>query len=133
MTSGDTIDLTNTNDAVTGQPCNEIQLESELFITQNDLTIIGRTHHAAGASSPDTSIRGNSASRLIAHLGNGTLQLENLILSDGGVSQNAAGGCVITFGSLELNRTWVRECTVTNPANSWSLAMGGAIHAQGAV
>lgn len=113
--SGDTIDLS-------GATCSKITLQSgAIAVSVEDLTIIG-----PGAQK--LSIDGNNAGRVFNHVGLGELTLNELTVTHGKVTgEMAYGGCIISQGSVTLNRSVVTSCV----ANGNVKSIGGGVVAYG--
>jgi len=112
---GSTIDLS----ALT---CSTITLESEIYIAQNDLRLVGPRADLLA-------IDGNSHSRNFRHAGAGTLQVENLTISNGYYVSTfgAIGGCIASFsGSVVLINSVVSDCILLGTGEH---ARGGGIFA----
>lgn len=119
--SGDVIDMS-------GLTCSEITLTTGALITAVDeLTLKG----PGGLFSID----GNGSSQVFIHLGTGSVQFRDLILSGGRKyvtgSGDASGGCVHSTGDVALIRSTVKYCEAE--AAGSGMARGGGVHADGTV
>jgi len=117
--TGDIVDLRDL-------PCSKITLTTGAVTTSaQSLTIYGPgTDHLE--------INGNANSSLIRHSGFGTMQIDNLRLTNGkySTSASAVGGCIYSHGSVTLDHSIVSGCVVESSNGS---AKGGAIFASNAV
>jgi hypothetical protein len=118
--SGDTVDMTGLN-------CSTITLISgAITTTADDLAIIG-----PGTDMNGMTILAGHNSQIFAHLGTGTLTLEDLTVTSGGKyatdDSSALGGCVFSYGSVYLRETGVKYC-VAETQGSGS-ALGGGVYA----
>jgi len=115
---GDTID-------VSGIACTILVTSGEIVIPQNNLTIRGvRTDTL-------TEIRGDGSSRLLNHIGSGTLRLHAIALGGGRHAANLAlGGCLYSEGHVELLDTAVGECVAVGEGGLDPMALGGGVHAR---
>src|SRR5262249_41435198 len=128
--SGDTIDMTMLD-------CSTISLQTgAIYIIQDDLTI-------KGPGSTKLEIRAKYSKnghtyydhdRVFNHNGLGTLKLYNFKVSAGYViatgTTDAAGGCILSHGNLELTGMTVASCGVQTDSGS---ASGGAVSAYGSL
>jgi hypothetical protein len=113
--SGDTIDLRSLT-------CNRIVLTSgQVEVPQASLTVRGPGHARF-------SISGNWATRVFHHTGAGTLALRGITIEQGQHrAREAEGGCLWSFGNLDLNDVHVRHCA----AYAVLGAVGGGMYAEG--
>ena len=112
----DTIDLY-------GLSCSLITLTTgELSTDLDDVTLAGNVTISAGG-----------ASRVLSHLGTGTLGLFGLEFSDGQVIANPAnGGCIRSQGNVSMNRVVVHDCHLYSMQGApGSSARGGGVYARG--
>ncbi len=124
----------NDNDVIdmSGLACSKITLTTGALSTSvANVSIVG-----AGAEAIEVS--GNDNSRVLWHLGSGTLRVEGVTLSHGSKYLadadlgNAAGGCVFSNGSVTLKSSRVTHCAVgTDKAGA--VARGGGIWAKNAI
>ena len=91
--------------------CSSITLASEIRIDRNTLTIQGPpvgSFFTAGIN-----VSGAENFRIFNHKGNGVLELDGLMLTDGKYAGAVAqGGCVYSAGSVTLNNSSVTGCKV---------------------
>jgi hypothetical protein len=105
---------------------------SYIQVAQNSLTIDG-----SGAVHPlsiDASglYRGYADSRVITHVGTGTLGVYNLTLENGyilHVGPTSYGGCLWSAGNVTLSSATVTQCEITH--NGGVTPLGGAIYVKG--
>ena len=119
--SGDTVVLNPTN-----MNCSVVTLGSEIAVPQNDLYI----KYNADNQSKFT-VSANSSGRVFDHTGTGTLKIQRLQIKYGKVDANnnnaaAYGGCIRSAGTVDLESSIVRNCTITGAA---SVEAGGGIYA----
>lgn len=111
--SGDLVDLS----ALT---CSTITLtQGAIQSTVEDLDIQGPGQDAL-------TLDGNYADRVIVHSGSGTLGIADLSFRNGYLVGDLNGGCVRSYGNIELTRSRVSNCVVA--ADSY--AAGGGIAAR---
>ncbi len=125
--SGDTIDLSHLP-ALCGAVDSIITLQNgEIHIAQDDLTLIG-----PNLASGTVSVSGRGVSQVLYHSGNGTLSIQALTLEDGYAHDptHAAGGCIYSRSSVELDQSRVINCTARTDSG---YADGGGIFAWGHV
>jgi hypothetical protein len=117
--TGDTVDMTTLG-------CSLITLKSgAVAVTQADLTING-----VGSSNLFISgkYNGVATDRIFKHTGTGTLNLKGMTVYEGYMkSGSAAGGCIYSAGSVNLNDVYVAVCEAKGTASSF----GGGIYAKG--
>ena len=107
--------------------CSTITLTSGSLVTSLDDVSIGGNA---------TTISAAGSSRVLTHLGYGTLALVGLTIADGAMTSDwvAAGGCVYSRGSVWTLSTVVRDCTASSAAaETWGYVAGGGIFAAGSV
>jgi hypothetical protein len=117
----DTIILNPTN-----MHCSVVTLGSEIVMPQNDLTVKYNADNQGIFT-----VSANSAGRAFDHTGTGTLKIQRLQIKYGKVDANnnnagAYGGCIRSAGTIDLESSIVRNCTITGAA---SLEAGGGIYA----
>ena len=120
--SGDTVDLSHLP-TLCGAANSTITLTSgEITIAQNGLTLRGPT--AEGT----VTISGGGASRVLKHIGAGTLAIDALTISHGyyHAAGSAFGGCIESAGSSILNNVMVTGCRASSDT---AYARGGGIFA----
>jgi hypothetical protein len=119
--SGDTIDLRRL-------ACTPINVTSgEVVLPQATLRILGasRTAHT---------LRADGDNRVLLHAGTGTLTLQNLSVSYGGVTGvGASGGCVLSAGNVALRGARVHHCHATSTTRIEGPVGGGGVMAAGDV
>lgn len=124
--TGSSIDLTSMG-------CSTITLTTGAIVaSQDDLALQGVASATPGY--PLTTIAGDSSFQPLIHVGHGTLALYDLRITNGrdynaaGVSGDANGGCIVSFGTVALTDARVDSCVAAtfNPAFN---ANGGAIYA----
>lgn len=115
---GDTVDTSTLT-------CGAITLSTaEIVINRNALTI--RSFANGG-----TTVSGNGNYRVFNHKGSGTLELENLTITNGKYrSGSGNGGCIVSAGSVTLDASTVSNCIVNATDGS---AAGGGIAAQATI
>lgn len=120
--SGDTIDMT-------GLSCSTITLTTGMIsIGQDDLTLQGPGMLALEVS-------GDDASRVFWHIGDGTLRINDMMVSHGykyladGALGNPAGGCVFSAGEVTMDHAWAKYCKAESSDVDTSVR-GGAIYAK---
>lgn len=113
--SGDTIDLR-------GLACNRIVLTGgQIDVPQASLAIRGPGYARFTLS-------GNWASRVFRHTGAGTLAVRGLTVEQGQTRADwAEGGCLWSFGNIDLNDVHVRHCAAYAKFD----AIDGALYAEG--
>jgi hypothetical protein len=123
--SGDTIDLTATG-------CSRITLTTgSILFMQTDITLQGPGYGYLAIS-------GNSQYAPLLHDGTGTLSVNDLTIEAGrkyftnAQTTNARGGCIFSYGTVSLDASEVKYCTVESASNYLD-AEGGAIYAQNSV
>jgi hypothetical protein len=119
--SGDVVDLSELPGRC-GMVDSVITLESEIVITQDDLTLQGPTQGTVTISAAHTS-------RVLHHTGAGTLALNALKVSDGyyHTAAHAYGGCIESdSGDVFLSHTAVSDCIAMSDNMN---ANGGGIEA----
>jgi len=98
--SGDVVDLRSIG-------CSRLVLTSgALVIPRANFTIVGPGRYTF-------TLDGNDADRVIAHDGAGTLRLVYLSVANGrrnAITQDERGGCIRSFGSVELHHVSVHDC-----------------------
>jgi hypothetical protein len=123
---GDTVDASQL-------PCSTISLTTGFIaVVQNSLTIIG-------PGSDKLTIDGSTDPgdyNILFHNGNGTLEIDNLAMTQGYFYLNAAhkylgGGCLFSFGNVSLNNVRMSYCSMA--AGPDSVARGGAVYANGSL
>ena len=82
----------------------------EIVVNQDNLTLLGPKDGGGSVT-----IHGDGASRVLNHLGSGTLGLDSLRITHGinhvyGVSGNGFGGCINSEGSVYLFDSTVDDC-----------------------
>ncbi|MEO5626348.1 MAG: choice-of-anchor Q domain-containing protein [Dokdonella sp.] len=119
---GDTIDMT----ALT---CSKITLATgAIGIGQDNLTL-------AGPGFGNLDIDAVGASRVLWHIGNGTLHVQDLDVTHGskyvsdGASGNASGGCIFSSGTVVMENSWTKYCGVASSDVDMPVR-GGAIYAK---
>ena len=118
--SGDIIDLSG---CTTGQ----IVLASTVTTALEDLTIRGIN------DSVGTILSGNETIRPLGHTGTGTLRLERVQVTKGKLVNGVArGGCISSFGNVELVDSAAKYCEVSLTSGTGTVR-GGAIYAAGSV
>jgi len=122
--SGDTVDFSGLDTTL----CSVISLTTgEILVTQEDLIIKG---------TPDIPIIGKyNNGRLFRHINSGDLQFSYVamgIAKTENASGNAAGGCILSYGSVGLSHSVVLGC-YANATGASHKAYGGAIAALGTV
>jgi hypothetical protein len=111
--SGDTVDLS----ALT---CSTITLaQGAIQSTVEDLAI-------QGPGQSLLTVDGADADRVFVHTGSGTLAIADLAVSHGYLSGDYNGGCVRSYGSIEMTRSRVSDCVVA----AISYAAGGGVAAR---
>ena len=111
--SGDTIDLGTLT-------CSTITLiQGAIQSSVDDLAIQG-----PGASL--LTVDGANADRVFVHTGTGTLAIADLTVANGHLSGDYNGGCVRSYGNLEMTRSRVSDCTIA----AISYAAGGGVAAR---
>ncbi|HEX3125646.1 MAG TPA: choice-of-anchor Q domain-containing protein [Rhodanobacteraceae bacterium] len=112
---------------------NKITLaNSYIKVNQNSLTIDG-----SGAVHPlsiDASglYRGYADSRVLTHVGTGTLAITKLTLENGyilHVGPTSYGGCLWSAGNVTLSSSTVTNCSITH--NAALTPLGGAVYVKG--
>lgn len=101
--------------------CSTITLTSgPIQIFQNDLIIVG-----PGATL--LAVNGDNAQQVMQHLGNGTLTISSITLSQGYLSDGSAvgGGCLYALSSLVVSDSVISYCGVYDAMSAY----GGAIFA----
>jgi hypothetical protein len=113
--SGDTVDLRSL-------ACNRIVLTGgAIDVPQRSLTVRGPGYSRFAIS-------GNWATRVFRHAGAGTLSLRGVTIEQGQHrADTAEGGCLWSFGNLDLNDVHVRHCA----AYAKFGAVGGGLYAEG--
>jgi hypothetical protein len=114
--SGDIVDLR-------GLSCAAIQLsENELVVVQENLTLLG-----AGAAV--IAIEPSAASRVVSHIGSGTLTLTGLTIRNGNLvsATDAQGGCIRSNGDVTLVDVVVALCAAAGDLR----ASGGGLFVTG--
>jgi hypothetical protein len=118
--SGDTVDMRGLN-------CSTITLISgAITTTVDDLTIVGPSADMNGM----TLLAGHN-SQIFVHSGYGTLKLEYLTVTGGGVytsDSNASGGCISSRGTIFLQDAGVKYCVAE--AQGLGTALGGGAYAR---
>lgn len=110
---------------VSGIACPFLVTSGEIVIPQNNLTIRG----ARTETLPE--IRGDGSSRLLNHIGSGTLLLHAILLNGGRhVANLALGGCLHSTGHVELLDAAMAECEAVGEGAVDPIALGGAVHAR---
>lgn len=119
--SGDTIDLSRLG-------CSRIALTSGVItIPQATLSLVGRSRSAL-------TIDGNRAGRVFNHTGTGTLRIRHLSIAHGRTASNIPeGGCIQSFGSVEMVRTRLHHCTALYTGSLDPRGAGGGLYAYGNV
>jgi hypothetical protein len=104
--------------------CSTITLTTgAITINANDITL-------AGPGADALTIDANQASRVIDHLGSGTLNVNNLTIANGNVvATYSFGGCINSNGTIALLGSAVHGCTAQ--AQTMGVALGGGIYANG--
>jgi len=111
--SGDTVDL----GALT---CSTITLsQGAIRSTVDDLAI-------QGPGQSLLTVDGADADRVFVHTGTGTLAIADLAVSHGHLSGDYNGGCVRSYGNVEITRSRVSDCVVA----AISYAAGGGVAAR---
>ena len=119
--SGQTIDLTATG-------CSSITLTTgDIFITQEDLTL-------QGPGAAYLLIDGNNLYSLRhSNAAGGTLSVADLAMENGRkyldstINLNAKGGCLYSYGTVEMSNVFLGYCTAET-ANTAYYAAGGAVY-----
>lgn len=114
--SGDAIDLSLLT-------CNTIFLTTgELRTYLDDIDFSGSVTISAGGKS-----------RVLSHLGEGTIGIYGLTIADGMHSEDwiTAGGCIYTLGSVFAIGATITNCTAASRAGTWGMVLGGGIFANG--
>ncbi|MEO8801997.1 MAG: choice-of-anchor Q domain-containing protein [Rudaea sp.] len=113
--SGDTVNFN------TPLGCSAITLTTgEIVVTQSSLIV-------TGPGADVLSIDGNFNGRVMRHSGGGTLTLSGLTITHGKYASNsiAAGGCLVSNGSIALNNSKVLSCVAN--AKGDASAYGGGV------
>ena len=114
--SGDSIDLY-------GLTCAKITLTTgELRTHLDDIDIGGFVEVSAGGGS-----------RVLMHLGKGTLSILDLTISDGRHSEDwiTAGGCIYSRGNIRAIEATIRNCTASSRPGPGGMVMGGGLFVGG--
>jgi hypothetical protein len=117
--SGDTLDLTSLQ-------CSLITLTSgELSTSVDDLTLVGS----------GIAISGGDVSRVISHLGFGTLLASGIGFEHGSIEipDRALGGCIYSRGNVSLRDVTASNCVVATSRYFASQGRGGGVYAKGAI
>lgn len=126
--AGDTINLSSVPALISSCPASTITLlQGEIALPQSSLTFLG------SSVSPVT-ISGNNSGRVFDHSGTGTLSINYLTIADGKyANEQANGGCIRSFGTVDLNHSTVTGCLAeqTSGTNTSATAKGGGIWASG--
>jgi hypothetical protein len=123
--SGDTVDLSQLPMSC-GMADSLITLGSEIVVSQDALVLCGPTKGTV-------TISGAGNSRVLHHIGSGTLSLYTMTVADGYIhtSASASGGCIQSdSGFVFLDHVTVRDCTVLSDDGN---ALGGGISARNVV
>lgn len=119
--SGDTIDLSRLG-------CSRITLTGgTITIPQSTLSLVGRSRTAL-------TIDGNRAGRVFNHTGTGTLHIRHVSIAYGRTASNIPeGGCIQSFGNVEMVRTRLHHCTALYTGSLDPRVAGGGLYAYGDV
>lgn len=124
--SGDTIDLTNTG-------CSVITLTTgAILFTQTDITLQGPGYG-------NLAVSGNNQYVPLLHDGAGTLSVNDLTIEAGrkylnaAATTNARGGCIFSYGTVSLDGSEVKYCTVQHAEGGLYKGYGGGIYAESSV
>lgn len=116
-----------------GLACSKITLTTGALVSHaTDLTLLGPADHhlTIDGGYSGTPHHYNNA---IAHYGSGTLELDDLIVSDAKYKDDSGlGGCIWSAGNVSLLRSQVTGCTIVNSSDSGN-AMGAGLFANGEV
>lgn len=121
--SGDIIDMS-------GLSCSTITLQSRIILSQDDLTLVGKTAPSGSFSRnvPVITSAAGADTGLLRHQGTGKLKLSKVSMH-GGHTTSGWGGCVDSVdGSVELDSSMLKYCTV-RPTSGTGVARGGAVYA----
>lgn len=121
--SGDTVDMA-------GLSCSTITLDDTILFNDNDLNLKGSI--VSGFPRPIIQGAAGSTSGLLNHTGTGTLDIENLTLSNGVKYGFNGGGCITSLGSVDVSDSIIKDCRAVQGASNSAMA-GGGIYAAGAV
>ena len=117
--SGDTIDLRSLS-------CSRILLNGQIEVPQQHLRLLGPGRFAL-------TLDGNAAGRVFNHTSSGTLFIYRMSITNGRVvsssSTPAEGGCIFSFGTVELRRSRLHHCEAYAPEYTTDAAAGGGIRA----
>lgn len=114
---GETIDLQNLT-------CSTITLTSGPLTnagTTTDVTLMGPGKY-------DLTIDGGNANRVLVHNGSGILDVVGLTVAHGSYSGVYGGGCIYSYGSVEIFESIVTGCRMSSSGTA--KANGGAIYAR---
>ena len=126
--SGDTIDLTQLP-----MMCSKITLSNTF--ADGPISVTQDTLYLQGPGADQLTIDANGYSSVFRHYGYGTLQIENLTITNGyhktaGPPQPLpSGGCIFSTGSVVLISSVVSHCEAVSISDQHD-ASGGAIYAQ---
>ena len=127
---GDTVDLSQL-------VCSTITLTTgaiHIFTGVNNLTLTAG-NGAVNAVTIDGGFSTGHHNRVLTHLGNGTLTVEGLIVTDAKYNSGPTfkGGCIYSLGNISLTGSTVSHCTVVGSAITNIPVYGGGIYAVGNV
>lgn len=111
----------------TGLVCSTITLDSQIVISQQNLTVFGPP---AGIT---IAHNGDYYDRVLNHQGSGLLALDNLHITGGhpySDTHNVFGGCIYSKGGVYLNNSSVTNCFADTPNFS---ARGGGVDTIGSL
>lgn len=105
---------------------------SKISLTSNPLLVANNAQKISGPGRDKLEIDGTGihGAPVFFHNGGGTLELDNLTVSNGYKYRNLApttGGCINSSGSVKLDHVTVSNCTMRAASNLF--AKGGAIYA----
>jgi hypothetical protein len=105
--------------------CSKITIDSSLTTAVDHFRIQGPT-------SKSLVLQSSGSDRLINHTGEGQLYLAHLTIQGGKYTNTMAkGGCIFSYGSVELFHTGVNGCLVE--ATGSTPAAGGGVYAKGSL
>ncbi len=117
--SGDTIDLRSLT-------CSRIVLNGQIEVPQQHLRLLGPGRFAL-------TIDGNAVGRVFNHTSSGMLYIYRMSITNGRMvsssSALAEGGCIFSFGTVELRRSRLHHCEAYAPEYMSEAASGGGIRA----
>jgi hypothetical protein len=103
---------------------------STITLTSGPLTNAGTTSSVtlSGPGKYALTIDGNNANRVLVHNGDGLLTVAGLTIAHGSYAGIYGGGCIYSYGSVEILSAIVTGCEMTSTGTA--KANGGAIYAR---